>query len=102
MSTPTIYFFGQGGNVDIGLSSPFTVCVKEWSSTFNFNPQDLTTTCSGGYRDQGTGIQSIDATFSGFYSPINGTLTDFCTGNVVYLKLNLGDSDSFITGNFLV
>ena len=76
--------------------------MTEWSSTENWNLKDLTTTCSGGYQEKGKGIRGISATFTGFFDPTVGEIAEISSGNVLDMTVNLGNSASFVTGNFLV
>jgi hypothetical protein len=108
MATPTDYEFGQDGSVAIGPvpassgTPPVTVCLKEWSATYDFGVQNLTTTCSEGFQDLGTGIQSLEVSFSGFYNATQGNLKMLTTGAVIACEFFLGNSGSSFAGQFLV
>lgn len=98
------YQFGMGGSVQWGISPVVNICVKNWDATFDYGVQDLTTTCSAGYRDLGTGIKSCDISFTGFYDPFSvaAIMTEFQTGAILTMQFNLGVSGSFISGQWLV
>jgi hypothetical protein len=96
------YTFGQGGNVVVGVGDTITVCVTNWSSTYDNGVQDLTTTCSEGFQDLGYGIKSAEVTFSGFYDPADQILTILTSvAQPTAMQFNLGNSGSSISSNWL-
>lgn len=96
--------FGQGGTVEIGPINAvnYTVCVTEWAVTEDFGTQVLTTTCSDGFQELGTGIKSLEVTFGSFYDPTATPFVWLDNSSSINMLFNLGDSGSTIEGSFFV